>query len=148
MASSVITYLDLAFGNVLGLRRELAVKGDTQGKASRTRLTRLLTTILLSPVKPALLAGAGLAALRAGFVFFWMPPAGAALAGLPPAERRPPRPRALDLPRRWVERISSRDWSSFPDIVTVGLLERRLRVVRMTRRVVKVASEIRKREAT
>lgn len=32
MASSVITYLDLAFGNVLGLRWELAVKDATQEK--------------------------------------------------------------------------------------------------------------------
>lgn len=55
----------------------------------RAALTKLLTMILLSPVRPALLAGVGLAAVRAAFVFFWMPPAGAVGVGpLAPEARR------------------------------------------------------------
>lgn len=57
-------------------------------------------------------------------MFFLMPPTGATGAAGPAALRAgrvlfraplPPRP----APRRWVETISSRDWSSFPDILVV-----------------------------
>jgi len=83
-------------------------------------LTMLLTIILLSPTRPEPLAGVGFAALRAGLTFFLMPPAGAAgAAGRPPARRVERRPAAL----RWVERISSKDWSSLPDMMEdVGML--------------------------
>lgn len=65
--------------------------------------------ILLSPVARAFLVGAGFEALRAGLVLFWMPPTGAVVGR--PEERRTERR------RRWVERISSRDWLSLLDMV-------------------------------
>lgn len=77
-------------------------------------LTKLLTMILLSPVGLGALPDEGLAAApRAGLVFFLTPPTGAGAAGraVLRVERRPP------AGVRLVERISSRDWSSFPDML-------------------------------
>lgn len=79
--------------------------------------TRLLTMILLSLLAATALAGAGFTpAPRAGLVFFWIPPTGAAVLGRPVERRGALRRRAL---RRWAEVMSSRAWSSFPDIVMV-----------------------------
>lgn len=78
-------------------------------------LTRLLTMILLSPVGLGALADEDLAAgPRAGLVFFLTPPTGAGAAGraVLRVERRPPAGVRL-----LVERISSRDWSSLPDML-------------------------------
>jgi hypothetical protein len=81
---------------------------------SETSLGRLLTMILLSLLGAAL-AGTGFAPEpRAGLVFFWIPPIGAAAAGRPAERRGLERRRA---PRRWAWVMSSRDWSSLPDIV-------------------------------
>lgn len=87
------------------------------------RLTRLLTMILLSPVTRAPLMGVALTALRTPFDVFWMPPAGAALTTLPDAVRRGLRRPPLTAARRCVERISSRDWSSLPDIMPESVVD-------------------------
>ena len=76
----------------------------------------LLTTILLVPMVPRDLAGTDFAALlRGGRVLLWIPPTGAAALWLA-AERRLEARRA-PAERRWVERISSRDLSSLPDMM-------------------------------
>lgn len=112
MASSV-TYLDLALGHVLGLWE--GISGRPFGAAKGQVLTKLLTMILLSPGGLEALPDEGLAAApRAGLVFFLTPPTGAAAAGraVLRVERRPPARAPL-----LVERISSRDWSSLPDML-------------------------------
>jgi hypothetical protein len=81
-------------------------------------LTRLLTMTLLSTRAAAALAGAALAlALRGALVVFLTPPTGAAGAAGRVAERRGLRRRPAEA-LRWAVVISSRDWSSLPDILT------------------------------
>lgn len=83
-------------------------------------LTKLLTMILLSPVALGALPDEGLAAApRAGLVFFLTPPTGAGAAGraVLRVERRPPAGVRL-----LVERISSRDWSSLPDMLMLVMM--------------------------
>lgn len=83
-------------------------------------LTKLLTMILLSPVDLGALPDEGLAAApRAGLVFFLTPPTGAGAAGraVLRVERRPP------AGVRLVERISSRDWSSLPDMLLLVVMK-------------------------
>jgi hypothetical protein len=111
------TYLDLGLSHVLGLRDALA---QAQARWRRGfcffRRTRLLTTTLLSLGPPAALVGACLVAAAGFLEFFCTPPTGAAVMGRPAERRRlrpPRRPPAL----RWVETISSKDWSSLPDMV-------------------------------
>lgn len=89
------------------------------GAARGEVLTKLLTMILLSPVSLGALPDEGLAAApRAGLVFFLTPPTGAGAAGraVLRVERRPP------AGVRLVERISSRDWSSLPDMLLVLMI--------------------------
>lgn len=82
--------------------------------------TKLLTIILESPLPAEGPLGTPVLTVpRAALVFFLIPPTGAAgtLAGWD--VRRPPRPGRRAVFRR-VLRISSRDWSSFSDIVKGG----------------------------
>lgn len=90
-------------------------------KRTEGKLTKLLTMILLSPEGLGALADEGLAAApRAGLVFFLTPPTGVAAAGraVLRADRRAPAGARL-----LVERISSRDWSSLPDMLMLVAVE-------------------------
>ena len=95
---------------------------------SVTSSGRLLTMILLSPVALAVSADARVGSL-VSVLFFWTPPVGALMAALAldlavrGTRGRRPRP-VVGLPPSVM--IWSRDWSSFPDMVSefCGLLER------------------------
>ena len=86
---------------------------------STRSLTKLPTMILDSPLPAAGPLGTApfAGAVLAPLVFLWMPPAGVAVAAFVPfPTRRPARPRRPAVLRR-VLRISSRLWSSFPDML-------------------------------
>jgi hypothetical protein len=103
--------------------------------------TKLLTIILESPLPAEGPLGTPVLTVpRAALVFFLIPPTGAAgtLAGWD--VRRPPRPGRRAVFRR-VLRISSRDWSSFSDILKGG--ERVCDKNRWNRLQLKRAAEVR-----
>lgn len=79
--------------------------------------------ILLSPEIGALMAVPSGPVFFAGFVLLEIPPAGAAVFALVPTTarrvRRTPRPRARGPPSFM---ISSRDWSSLPEAISVAVL--------------------------
>lgn len=118
VVTSSLTYLDLLLVHIGGLKmlvcnRELWASGV---------LTKLLTMILESPLPPAGPFGtAALVGPLAALVFFWIPPAGTAAAGLFPIGTRRPRPRgpAFLAAVRRVVRISSRLLSSLLDMMKV-----------------------------
>ena len=113
MASSS-TYLDLDLAHIGRLEKlERVVRWRNVGI-----FTKLLTMILESPLPAAgPLGTAPFAATLAPFVPFWIPPDGAAAVVLVPFGARRPRPPRRPAVLRRVLRISSKDLSSFPDIL-------------------------------
>jgi hypothetical protein len=93
-------------------------------------LTKLLTWILLSPLPPEGPVGTLLTAPLPCFgTAFLTPPTGGTVALPVWGARRTRRLFLAGRPavRRVVERISSRDWSSFPDMLMVVLGVRKVR---------------------